>query len=238
MLLIHGVGMNADYWNNITDALEPHFSLTVVDMPGHGESPALATTLPELELYTDGIAATLDSPAIVTGHSMGALIALDMAVRYPQLTSGIAVCNGIYRRSEKATKAIRQRVAELLTDKQPDPTATLERWFGTSPEGEIKTVNDQCRQWLATMNQQSYAAAYHAFANADAPADEQLADIRCPALFITGELEPNSTPAMSHAMTRLVTNSRCIIIEQARHMMSLTHGTAVTNALVAHFKKG
>lgn len=238
MLLIHGVGMNADYWGNITDALEPHFSLTVVDMPGHGKSPALAATLPELELYTDCIAATLESPAIVTGHSMGALIALDMAVRYPQLTSGIAVCNGIYRRSEQATNAIRQRVAKLLTDKQPDATATLERWFGGSPEGDMKTASDQCRHWLTNMNQQTYAAAYHAFANADAPTDSELANIHCPALFITGELEPNSTPAMSKAMTRLVTNSQCIIVEQARHMMSLTHADTVTNALVNRFKAG
>ena len=37
LLLIHGVGMRADYWSNIVPTLANTFSLTVVDMPGHGD---------------------------------------------------------------------------------------------------------------------------------------------------------------------------------------------------------
>ncbi len=239
MVLVHGVGMNADYWGNITDALEPHFSLTVIDMPGHGHSPALPQPSPTLHQYTDVISRALQTvpprPAIITGHSMGALIALDMAERHPQQVTGIAVLNGVYRRSEQASLAIRQRVAELTDQTASDPAATLERWFGTSPQGELAQASEQCREWLGNINQQSYAAAYRAFANADAPSDEALTRIDCPALFMTGELEPNSTPAMSQAMNRLLKNSQCVIVEQAKHMMSMTHPQAVVSALIKGF---
>lgn len=235
LLLIHGVGMNADYWGNLIPSLAAHFALTLIDMPGHGNSAPLTNPTPELHYYTDAIAGAVTTPAIVAGHSMGALIALDLAVRYPQLTTGIAVLNGIYRRSNSATQAILQRVNELHTQQSIDPTATLARWFGQSPTGINATAQQQCNQWLRHINPQYYAAAYRAFAMADAPADEALAAIRCPALFMTGELEPNSTPAMSTAMCTLVPQSHCIIVPDAKHMMSMTHGEVVQQAIISFF---
>ena len=244
MLLVHGVGMNADYWGNLKAPLSAHFALTIIDMPGHGQSPLLPDPQPSLEHYTDAIATVIntppltptDTPPIVVGHSMGALIALDLAVRHSPLVAGIGVLNGIYRRSRQAGDAILQRVAELKGDNKPDPTKTLERWFGDAPQGHMAKVATQCRHWLTSINQQGYAAAYSAFARADAPADEALRDIVCPALFMTGELEPNSTPAMSHAMSTLVNNSRCEVVKNARHMMSLTHAAEVNDSLVNYFK--
>lgn len=237
MLLIHGVGMNAAYWRNLIPTLSRHFQLTVIDMPGHGDSQPLPTPAPLLQDYSDVIAGAIAAPSIVVGHSMGALIALDLAVRYPQSVTGIGVLNGIYRRSIEATQAILARVEQLKNDASFDPAATLERWFGQSPVGVNATANDKCREWLRCINTQYYAAAYHAFATADAPADASLATIQCPALFMTGALEPNSTPAMSSAMSALVPNSGCVIIDEARHMMSMTHGPQVQEALVTFFRE-
>jgi pimeloyl-ACP methyl ester carboxylesterase len=166
---------------------------------------------------------------------MGALIALDLAVRHSPLVAGIGVFNGIYRRSRQATDAILQRVEELQGDDKPDPTKTLERWFGKAPQGHIAKAATQCRHWLNSIDQQGYAAAYSAFARADAPSDEALRGISCPALFMTGELEPNSTPAMSRAISALVVNARCEVVKNAKHMMSLTHADEVNNALVNYF---
>jgi len=235
MLLIHGVGMNADYWNNIADDLAQHFALTIVDMPGHGHSKILQQRSLQLSHYTDAIAATIEMPCIVAGHSMGALITLDMAVRYSKKVTGIAVLNGIYRRDEQATRAIEQRVAQLNSTAKHDPESTLQRWFGESPTGVYATAADNCRQWLADVNPAGYAAAYAAFAAADAPADTQLSSIKCPALFMTGEEEPNSTPAMSEAMSALTPVSDCIIIQNAKHMMSLTHGPETSRGIISFF---
>lgn len=238
MLLIHGVGMRADYWTNIVPALARNFSLTVIDMPGHGESRAFEETDPELWRYTDSIAevcAVVSQPVIVVGHSMGALIALDMVVRYSDHVTGIGVFNGVYRRSHESLKAIHARVAELSALKATDPSATLERWFGQTPEGINAQSADACRGWLADANKAGYRDAYRAFANADAPTDEQLQQIKCPALFMTGALEPNSTPAMSQSMSQLVPDSACIVVDEARHMMSMTHGAQIVAALVERF---
>lgn len=235
MLLVHGVGMNSHYWNNIKNHLTKHFSVTVVDIPGHGCSPCLDSNNPALSDYTDVIAATVDQPTIIVGHSMGALIALDLSVRYPDKTTGIAVLNGIYRRDHAASKAVLQRAALLNANTSPDPTDTLLRWFGDRPTGTYAIAADNCRKWLTEVDPAGYRSAYLAFAQSDAPTDAQLAGIACPALFITGSDEPNSTPAMSKKMSELLSNAKYISIEGARHMMSLTHGAETTRALINFF---
>lgn len=238
LLLIHGVGMRADFWMNLIPLLEQHFSLTVIDLPGHGHSALMSDAHPELDQYTDVIAAFLSgcgSKPIIVGHSMGALIALDLAVRYADYVQAIAVLNGVYRRSVEAIAAIQSRVTELSSKSSPDTTKTLLRWFGEHPSAVERSAKEACYRWLAAANAVGYRQAYNAFANADAPDDSDLAHINCPALFMTGSLEPNSTPAMSQAMSDLVPDARCLIVENAKHMMSMTHGHDVSRALVANF---
>ena len=237
MLLVHGVGMNSQYWDNVRDHLAQHFAVRILDLPGHGMRDCLNNDDPTLFEYTDAIANDIDQPTIITGHSMGALIALDMAVRYKSKTTGIAVLNGIYRRDRAAINAVRKRAAQLNSEDIPDPAATLVRWFGTEPTGTDARAADNCNNWLTSVNPAGYRSAYRAFANADAPTDEQLAGIECPALFITGSDEPNSTPAMSKKMSELVPDAKCITIAGARHMMSLTHGAATTHAIIDFFTR-
>jgi pimeloyl-ACP methyl ester carboxylesterase len=235
MLLLHGVGMNGDYWSNLVPELSQHFRLTLIDLPGHGSSAPLPQEKPALQDFTNAIAEQMTSTAIVIGHSMGALIALDMAVRYPGKVNGIAVLNGIYRRSTKAQQAILQRVVQLEQARACEPGPTLERWFGKSPTGIEARACEQCRSWLEAVQPQHYIAAYRAFATADAPADNELKALQCPTLFITGAQEPNSTPAMSQAMCALVPQADCHIIEGAKHMLSMTHGKSVQDTLISCF---
>lgn len=237
MMLIHGVGMNANYWNNITTELAQYFSLTVIDLPGHGNSKSIDIHNPSLTDYTNTIASFIDNRCIVVGHSMGAMIALDIATRHKEKATGIAVLNGIYRRNQAATQSIHNRAAELNQGKKTDASATLARWFGNSPVGTDALAADHCRQWLDDVDPAGYANAYRAFAHGDAPADDLLSSIQCPALFMTGELEPNSTPSMSKQMSALVSNSSYQIIANAKHMMSLTHGDATSHGIIEFFKR-
>ncbi|MBT2320826.1 hypothetical protein J7E62_00455 [Variovorax paradoxus] len=52
-----------------------------------------------------------------------------------------------------------------------------------------------------------------------------------PTLFMTGELDLNSSPSMSAAMAGLVPGAQCQVIPDARHMMTVTHPGPVNDAL-------
>ena len=98
IVLIHGVGLRAEAWNKQIDALSPHFRIVAVDMPGHGESPMLESSS-ALADYTDVVAATIEEPALLIGHSMGAMIALDLACRFPDRVGGVATRRTPHARS-------------------------------------------------------------------------------------------------------------------------------------------
>ncbi len=238
MVLIHGVGLRAEAWNRMLTTLEQFFSVAAVDLPGHGKSEAFQHDQPVLSDYTDRLADvlnTLDAPAIVVGHSMGALIAIELAKECPEQVSAIAPLNAIFRRPEAAAKAVRLRALDIQKLERPNPSSTLERWFGSAPKGDLKIANDECRNWLMNVDQKGYSQAYTVFANENGPSGATLAGIRCPAHFITGSEEQNSTPAMSRSLAAEVGLGRASIVEGAGHMMPMTHANEVCELLTAYF---
>ena len=240
LLLIHGVGMRADYWSNLIPALEQRFSLIIIDMPGHGQSPVLAAESLTMKNYTDCIADVfIDShePVFVAGHSMGAVISVDLAHRYSNKIKAVAVLNGVFQREASAASAVQLRADKLDGHTVSDSSLTLERWFGRTPEGTSAQAAALCKEWLSTIDPLGYQQAYRAFAYDEGPSAESLAAISCPALFATGELEPNSTPAMSQSMANIAPRGECHIVEKARHMMSMTHGESISNLLTSFFHR-
>lgn len=231
MVLLHGVGLRAETWGAQLDALNGRFSLYALDMPGHGESAPFEAE-PCLADYSDRIAHAIESigvPVLLTGHSMGAMIALDIAIRHPRLCRGVAVLNAIYRRSPAAVAAVRERDAALPGVYATDPSLTLARWFGESLDrAEAKA----CRRWLEAVDPIGYKQAYSVFAANDGPDSQTLAGLACPALFITGSAEPNSTPQMSHAMAEIAPRGQALVVDGAAHMMPMSHATWVNTALL------
>lgn len=226
VLLVHGVGLRAEAWGGQLDALAQTCRVIAVDMPGHGESDRLAG-LPQLRDFTDAIAAILTEPAIVIGHSFGAMIALDMAGRYPDLVYGVAALNGIFQRDSAAKDAVVARAASLDGKTIADPIATLCRWFGTAP----CAARDACQEWLCEVDPAGYRDAYRVFAAQDGPPAQALKNLRCPALFLTGGDEPNSTPQMSQRMAALAPKGTSIVLKGAAHMLPMTHAAQVTAIL-------
>lgn len=228
VLLLHGVGLQADAWAAQVLHLAARFMVIAPDMPGHGQSTHLAGPA-SLSAYSDAVARLLDGPTVVVGHSMGAMIALDIAARYPDKIEGVAALNAIYRRSDAAKQTVLHRAESLGSEAVPNPEPTLDRWFGLEPS----EARSACEAWLRTADRQGYRAAYEVFAREDGPSDQALTSLKCPAYFMTGGLEPNSTPAMSQAMAALAPNGRVQVIKDAAHMMPMTHHNEVTRALMA-----
>ena len=90
VVLLHGWGLHGGIWAQVVPALAEHFSVTVPDLPGHGRSrrpPEFDT----LEALAGEVAAVLDGPATWIGWSLGALVALVAARRYPQAVAKLVL---------------------------------------------------------------------------------------------------------------------------------------------------
>lgn len=237
VLLIHGVGMNHSVWAPQVDALTERFQVLALDMLGHGES-ALPGAQPSLAEYAAQVETLLDALHIdrvhVVGHSMGALVALEFALSHPARTLSVAALNAVYDRSSEQRSAVMSR-ANTLDETSADAgvDVTIERWFGEPVPVHLEQAAHDLRQLLRTVNPSGYARTYRLFASADRAHVGRLGELAMPALFLTGEHDPNSSPAMSEAMAAAVPDGRAEIIAGARHMMNVTDPERVTERLVA-----
>jgi pimeloyl-ACP methyl ester carboxylesterase len=236
IVLLHGVGLRAKAWAAVVKHLKNDCTLIALDLPGHGDSEKLGGNSPDLQDYADCITAyleTLGTPIYLAGHSMGAMIALDIATRSAALVQGVAALNAIYKRPRAAAKAVQMRAAALknITQETLNTDVTLARWFGNPPSDETAQAAQSCKKWLHATPISQYQQAYEIFAHHDGPPADALAALKMPALFITGADEPNSTPEMSRTMAELAPHGEAIIISGAAHMMPMTHPRQVASAL-------
>ena len=93
-VLIHGAGMDGTVWQ-LQSRYLAHRGIRVlaVDLPGHGHSGGEA--LGAVAEMADWVAQFMDAAdvgkAFVAGHSMGALVALEVAARHPEKVSGVGL---------------------------------------------------------------------------------------------------------------------------------------------------
>ncbi len=231
LLLIHGVGLNARAWAPQIAALAATTRVFAVDMPGHGRSAPLApgALLPDYVAWAARVITALGVGAVnVAGHSMGALIATGLAADYPELIRRIAILNAVHRRTPDARAAVIAR-ADAMARGEFDATAPLRRWFTDTAWDAAPRA--QVARWLAEVSRDGYAAAYRAFATGDDVYADRWGAITCPALVLTGDGDPNSTPDMTRMMAASAPRGRAIVIEGHRHMVNLTAPDRVTAAL-------
>jgi pimeloyl-ACP methyl ester carboxylesterase len=89
LLLIHGYGGAAWNFSELAPLL-PGRRLLIPDLPGHAASAPLPAA-PTMATYADALAACLDGPVDVFGHSMGGAVALRLAERRPDLVRRIVL---------------------------------------------------------------------------------------------------------------------------------------------------
>lgn len=238
VVFVHGVGLRAESWYQQISAFNDRYPCYVIDMPGHGESDLLPNPTLTLEDFAAALKTFIENvigePAIIVGHSLGAMTALQTAVSYPGVVRGVAAFNAIYDRPDNAAQDVQTRAESLLNDLDQNVTdKPIARWFDGDPQYHDEA--ELCRSWLSNGNRLGYAQAYQMFAHLRGIAAEDLQTIIAPTLLLTGEMDVNSSPKMSLAMASILPHANAVIVPDARHMAQMTHASAVNAALARFF---
>lgn len=94
LVFLHGIGGRASGWAAIQQACaQAGYASLAWDMPGYGDSPLIEPcTFDDL---ADALAALMDaqgvSQAILVGHSLGGMVALQMWARHPERVAGLVL---------------------------------------------------------------------------------------------------------------------------------------------------
>lgn len=238
LVFIHGVGLRAESWGPQIDYFKSRFTVYAIDLPGHGDSNLIKKDSPDINSYSEVIAAFIENettlPVVIIGHSLGALIALNIADKHPGLCKGIAAISTIFNRTSDAFVAVKSR-AKFIRDnpEQNLSISPLQRWFKDQSSWQAQL----CKNMIESNSPKGYADAYGAFANSQGCSEAGVNQSKLPLLFVTGEKDYNSTPAMSEALANIGQNATAVIIKEARHMVQLSHTKETNTALEAFFEK-
>ncbi len=129
VVLLHGAdGVHHDFPPALIDLLAEHHTVLALDRPGHGHS-ARVPGMRGLAAHSAALRAVLRArnagPAVLVGHSYGAIVALRAALDEPALVRAVLAVTPVF-----ATDARNQRWARLASW---GPIATLTAWTCTLP---------------------------------------------------------------------------------------------------------
>lgn len=233
IVLVHGAGMDRTVWRRqMTAPALGGRALLAVDLPGHGRSAGPAA--PDISAMADWLAAFLDAaklgPVLLAGHSMGALVALDLTARHRTRVARLVLMGA----------AARMKVnAALLDAAAADPDEAARRIAGWSfarvPGGDPAARARACaaalvRRRLAHTSPGLLAQDLAACDRYDGAGS--AAQVAVPALVVAGVEDRMCPAAASHDLASRIIGAEHVAIERAGHMMMLEAPERVTALLV------
>jgi pimeloyl-ACP methyl ester carboxylesterase len=200
LVLLHGIGESAVGWRPVHEALSEDYDVIAFDLPGFGRSPALPLGIaPTAAALADAIELELDGLGVaefhVAGYSLGARVALELAMR-GRTRSVIAIApDGLgtpLERVHQAAALISGRaLAMLLAPIATQLAATgagRALFFGMERSHPWRLPADDARELLLNFAEApGYLETVHA-SMFDVPT--RLERITCPVLLVQGTADP------------------------------------------------
>lgn len=211
VILIHGVGSRWQPFLPVLHGLSEHFHVFAIDLRGHGRSGHVPGKY-RLGDYTGDIHSfiteTVRGPAVIYGHSLGALIAIHLAAQHPQRVRKLILGEPpLYYHNTRIQDTFWQKAFQDLLDfmlAYPGPQAMrdalAQNWPNMPPERREERVRS-----LETLDPDVIRAVISNDLMNQAPLVSSVSQVACPVLFLRGDpnlgsalREEDVTFAMTH----------------------------------------
>ena len=190
ILFIHGIGSTGEHWNKVIERVPSDVRVISIDLLGFGSSPAPDWAVYSSKTQARAVLATilklgLRTRLIVVGHSLGALVAIEMTKRYPLLIDRLILCSPpLYTNEESRFINDEMLLKRLYAAIQKYP----EHFVQLSDLGfKYKLLRGE--QYLTNTNVSSYVATLEA-AIVNQTSLEDAKKLRVPTLIIRGKFDP------------------------------------------------
>jgi pimeloyl-ACP methyl ester carboxylesterase len=238
ILFIHGAGMDHSVW----PLQARHFAYRgwnalAIDLPGHGRSPAgkngkgLLANVPAMAHWIGRLLKALEiERSYLVGHSMGALIALEVAARHGGRVAGIALLGAA------ATMPVHPALLDAAGRPEALAPAMICDW-GFGPAGHFGGHRAPGSWMLGhgmTLLARSAGAVLYTDLAACAGYDggvDAAAAVSCPALVVAGRLDRMTPAKAGLKLAGLIPGARAVVIEDAGHMVMVERPDATLDAL-------
>jgi len=229
VILLHGTGGEAARWMPTIKGLASEFRVIAPDQIGWGASDKPMT------VYHSGVFAEFlarfmreigVSKASLVGQSMGAGVALQMAVNYPQLVDRMVLVNGGgFRSANEAPRAgapdwHARQIANAGT--LAESREYLEKMY----YNHSLITDQQVESNLILRLRSAYTAESVQIANArglGGVTEEEVRGIKTPTLLVWGANDKLSPPVNADKLNAAIAGSRKVLIDKAGHYPFIEH---------------
>lgn len=240
LLLIAGFGCDHTFWIPILPALAAQYRVVVFDNRGTGQTSGVGTSLRQL---ADDAAELLDAlglpTAHVAGHSMGGMIAQELALAHPRRIRSLSLLSTAARVDARG-KEIIESWGELprLVDARTGARLSLP-WVQTSAFYAQPGAMEQLIELIvANPYPPSVEGLFHLSRACGAfDATDRLGAIDCPTLVLVGREDILIPVAFSEQLARGIRGAELVILEKQAHGLVLEAGGEVAGAMLDFLKR-
>jgi pimeloyl-ACP methyl ester carboxylesterase len=234
LVLLHGAGMDHTVWSLTMRALaHGGYSVCAPDLPGHGRSEGPAPlSVEEYAVWAYRlIGAAGGGPAHVAGHSMGSLIALELAAKRPELVAsltlmGTAATMPVHPEMQAAADAGDHAAIDLMVSWGLAPSAHL----GRHPTPGL-TLRESGMRLMERTDPAVIASDLRA-SSGYVNAAEAAAAVTCPTLILLAERDMMTPVRNAAPLREAMLHARVETIHASGHTMMTENPNAVLNAML------
>lgn len=231
---VHGGAHDHSVWGLQSRYFAHHgYAVLALDLPGHGrsEGPPLRR-IEDMAAWLDGVLVAAGvAKAVVVGHSMGALLALDFAARFPGRAEAIALVGAAFPMRVSA------ELLQATRDDESRARAMINVWshaayahFPGNPGPGFWVIGENLR-----LMQRAKPGVLHAdFTACNDYADgfARAAQVRCPAMLLSGRRDQMTPLRGARALADAIPGSTLVEIEGSGHNAMAEKPDAVLDRLV------
>ena len=236
VVLLHGLGLSGALWNRVRDDFGPGYQLIVPDLRAAGGTREIEREELSLERWADDLVGLLDALGVerpvLVGHSLGASIALKVALEHPGEVRALALIGADATLSNLAPRmlasaeriesmGIEKWVAEFWSKNPPFSSESLER----EPE-----MLAEYRDLVLANDPLDYVRQCRAIAVAE-DLSGRLGDVTQPALVLIGAKDDRTLPEHGRALAARLGDARVVELPDVGHTLPLEAPNAVATAV-------
>jgi pimeloyl-ACP methyl ester carboxylesterase len=224
LVMVHGTNGSHAHWNLCLPLLTQHFTIYAMERRGRGQSGDTSEYSIERE-YEDivALAASINGPVDIFGHSFGAACVLGAAQKIPNLRRMILYEPPMLQEQQSPQRAmLLDRMEQMLIDGQREQVViTLLRDMLSVPQpmlDRIQTMPNWTSQVEAAHTIPRELRQSHCYA----PDLKALEQITNPILFLLGEQSPAFFRQTSETLQVHIPNSQISVLPGQQHSAMLT----------------
>ena len=224
-------------WKQLATCLSDDLTITAVDLLGHGQSPDRGGIGDPTDKVIDSVLPFLDDPVDLIGHSYGGVVALRLAIEYPQKVRSLLLFEPVLM---AIAHQDRSSEVDRNNDLMDEVAAEIAKGDPETAARVFMRVWGDGRRWAdLPVDLRKSSTRRIGFVDDCRPTVDQdrgnivarLGQIQVPAVIMDGAASPPIMKVIQDGIARRMPNARRVTFDGVSHMGPITHPALIADEI-------